>query len=454
MEVNLISSNDNPQGTIFSVRAGNACRHAPAMSCEGREQAARPQQDDLAKAAKEAKEYLENHRVMQFVQTLLQTLIPFSYMSRHFINGYGPNEKHAPVPANLLEEEKKEQNPCAAPSQPKATAAPTRGSEGTSTMCRCDIKQNSKVTRARNCEKDIPLAAGHSNSVIKDLSNPDYVLKKFDRSEARIYDEICHARDDPIKSFISHYGGIVEADGASAAETSKRFMRIGNLLKGMDNPTIMDCKLGCRSFSEKEVTDAKPRADLYEKLLKLNPDLLTEDERKLGAIAKHKYMAMRDALSSTSTLGFRIDGICSYGGQHADTHTELQHLCEEHDIVPMLMRVLPPRICSFCKNSASQQLERTKDLIRKLEELCTALQASQFFQSHEFVGASLLFVVDNERAHVHLIDLPKTEPVPEGIQIDHCSPWMPGNHEDGVLRGVESLLNLWKKALAELEAST
>jgi len=318
-------------------------------------------------------------------------------------------------------------------------------------MCRCDIKETSKVTRARKWEKDIPLASGHSNSVIKDPSNPDYVLKKFDKSEARNYEEICHAREDPIRSFISHYGGIVEADGASAAETPKRFMRIGNLLTGMDNPTIMDCKLGCRSFAEKDVINAKPRADLYEKLLKLNPDLLTEEERKLGAITKHKYLAIRDVLSSTPTLGFRIDGICSYGGQHADAHNELQHLREVPDIVPMLMRVLPLRICNVCKNSASRRLERTKDLVRKLEELCTALQASQFFQSHEFIGASLLFVVDNERAHVHLIDLAKTEPVPEGMQINHCSPWMPGNHEDGVLKGVESLLDLWKKALMELE---
>jgi 1D-myo-inositol-triphosphate 3-kinase len=321
--------------------------------------------------------------------------------------------------------------------------------KGTSMMCRCDIKETSKVTGARKRENNIPLAAGHSNSVIIDASNPDYVLKEFDESEARNYSEIC-AREDPIRSLISHYGGIVE-DGASDGETPKRFMRMGNLLTGMDNPTIMDCKLGCRSFTEENVTDATPRADLYEKLLKLHPDLLTEEEKKLGATTKYKYMSVRDALSSTPTLCFRIDGICSYGGQHADVHRELQHLCEVPAILPMLMRVLPARMCNVCKNSANQRLERTKDLVKRLDELYTALQASHFFQGHEFIGASLLFVVDNERARVHLIDLAKTEPVPEGMQINHCSPWTPGNHEDGVLKGVESLLDLWKKALAELE---
>jgi len=286
---------------------------------------------------------------------------------------------------------------------------------------------------------------------IVDTNNPDYVLKKIDESEARNYAEICRAREDPIRSFISHYGGIVEDDGASDGETPKRFMRMGNLLTGMDNPIIMDCKLGCRSFTEETVTDATPRADLYNKLLKLAPDLLTEEERKLGAITKHKYMTARDALSSTPTLGFRIDGICSCGGQHADAQKELQHLREVPAIVPMLTRVLPAMMHNVCKNRADQRLERTKDVVKRLVELRTALQASQFFQSHEFIGASLLFVVDSERVGIYLIDLAKTEPVPEGMQINHCSPWMLGNHEDGVLKGVESLLDLWKMALAELE---
>jgi len=97
------------------------------------------------------------------------------------------------------------------------------------------------------------------------------------------------------------------------------------------------------------------------------------------------------------------------------------------------------------------RLDRTKDLVKRLEELHAALQKSPFFNSHECIGTSVLFVVDKERADVHLIDFAKTEPLPEGVQVDHRSAWTPGNHEDGVLTGVESLLRLWNQALAALE---
>jgi len=185
MEVNLISSKSLPEGSIFSVRAGNVRRQAPTTSAkpfrfpefpsesplkielfqpvgsayvvlrpgetqykvnfssegavaelhvrpvEGGATAAEAQHDDLTKdkdnseTAKEAKEYLESHRVMQFVQALLQTLIkekpadPFSYMSRHFTSGYEPNEKRTPLPSNLQEDSK----PSAGSSQPTPGAA-------------------------------------------------------------------------------------------------------------------------------------------------------------------------------------------------------------------------------------------------------------------------------------------------------------------------------------------
>ena len=55
----------------------------------------------------------------------------------------------------------------------------------------------------------------------------------------------------------------------------------------------------------------------------------------------------------------------------------------------------------------------------------------------QLIGSSLLFVHDNTKACIWLIDFGKTVPVPEGTRIDHKSPWEVGNHEDGYLIGIE-----------------
>lgn len=318
------------------------------------------------------------------------------------------------------------------------------------------VDEASEVTRSKQFERRsvIVRAAGHEKSVKKDKSNPDFILKPYDAVEARNYDTIDKAKDDPIRDFVGSYGGVEthnETDAASPDQAPKKFMRIANLLANRDNPCVMDCKLGVRTFQETELNSKKQRADLYENLLKLDSSLITDEERERGAITKHKWMATRDATSSSSTLGFRIDGICSREGQRADTKKELQKLREVSDIVPMLLRVLPPRIRNDSESSARRRLDRTRDLIERLKALHAALQTSPFFNSHECIGTSVLFVVDKERADVHLIDFAKTEPLPEGVHIDHRSAWIRGNHEDGVLTGVESLLRLWNQALAALE---
>eukprot|EP00411_Alexandrium_monilatum_P061729 CAMPEP_0175535284 /NCGR_PEP_ID=MMETSP0096-20121207/24118_1 /TAXON_ID=311494 /ORGANISM="Alexandrium monilatum, Strain CCMP3105" /LENGTH=256 /DNA_ID=CAMNT_0016838073 /DNA_START=136 /DNA_END=904 /DNA_ORIENTATION=+ len=165
MEISLFAHNNLPEGSIFSIRAGTVRRQAAVsnnrpfrfpskpmdsplkvevfkpvgtayvvlrpgeeqykVSFKGMEEApmscevhVKPVQDGAAPlppaeenvkesstSAKEAKDYLEGHQVMQFVQALLQTLIkdkptdPYSYMARHFSNGYEPSEQRAPVPA-------------------------------------------------------------------------------------------------------------------------------------------------------------------------------------------------------------------------------------------------------------------------------------------------------------------------------------------------------------------
>lgn len=48
---------------------------------------------------------------------------------------------------------------------------------------------------------------------------------------------------------------------------------------------------------------------MYEKMMKLDPSALTAEEHALKGVTKWRYLRWRDNTTSTSSLGFRIEGI-------------------------------------------------------------------------------------------------------------------------------------------------
>merc|ERR1719329_492781 len=110
--------------------------------------------------------------------------------------------------------------------------------------------------------------------------------------------------------FIPRFQGSLESqdDNGNPAQ----FIRITNLLHGFISPKVMDVKIGVRTFLESECKNKKPRPDLYEKMAKLYPAELTDSESAEKAITKHRWMTVRDKVTTIGTMGYRIDGIAGH----------------------------------------------------------------------------------------------------------------------------------------------
>ena len=79
---------------------------------------------------------------------------------------------------------------------------------------------------------------------------------------------------------------------------------------------------------------------------------------------------------------------------------------------------------------------------------CTRARSQEWFARHEFIGSSLLIVYDRndrQKSGLWCIDFGRTHPAPQPLM--HTVPWVLGNHEDGYLVGVQSLLDMWTSVL-------
>ncbi|TWW77169.1 inositol-trisphosphate 3-kinase Cb [Takifugu flavidus] len=253
------------------------------------------------------------------------------------------------------------------------------------------------------------------------------LLKRYCESEQQCLEKLMK---DMLRPYVPGYYGVVQRD-------EQDYNLMDDLLAEFDSPSIMDCKMGSRTYLEEELKKARERPrlrkDMYDKMVAVDPGAPTEEERAQQGILKPRYMQWRETLSSTATLGFRIEGIKKADGT---CNTNFKKTKNREQVMQAL------------EDFVGGNTQILKLYLQRLEEIRLVLEQSQFFRTHEVVGSSLLFVHDaSGKARVWMIDFGKTVPLPEPQTLDHRTAWVEGNREDGYLWGLDNLIDIFSSML-------
>ncbi|EDW30674.1 GL26915 [Drosophila persimilis] len=271
--------------------------------------------------------------------------------------------------------------------------------------------------------------AGHQGN-FKAGPEPGTVLKKLCPKEEECFQILMQ---DLLRPYVPVFKGQV------TSEDGDLYLQLQDLLSDYVQPCVMDCKVGVRTYLEEELSKAKEkpklRKDMYDKMIQIDAQAPTLEEHAAKAVTKPRYMVWRETISSTATLGFRIEMLEERGHQFR----RVQNDDGREQIKMAFMEVL---------SGHASILPR---YIQRLRAIRATLAVSEFFQTHEVIGSSLLFVHDHNHASIWLIDFAKTVSLPPELHIDHYSAWKVGNHEDGYLIGINNLIDIFVELQAALE---
>ncbi|XP_073824126.1 inositol-trisphosphate 3-kinase-like protein [Musca autumnalis] len=266
--------------------------------------------------------------------------------------------------------------------------------------------------------------SGHPESIVPCASG---VVRKrvssFSDYEVLAYQQLSQ---EPLTSRI-----VPEFYGNIQLESGEMFIELQDLLKGFKDPCVMDIKMGCRTFLESEVTNKTLRPDLYQKMIKVDANAPTPEEHQQQAITKLRYMLFREAMSSSQNKGFRIEAIRLKG---KPPMKDLKTVRTSEQIAQTIDQFLN------CKKSVQ------KELINRLKHMRSVMEKSKFFQTHEIVGSSIFIVYDDTKVGCWLIDFAKSRPLPENVKVNHRVEWIPGNREEGLLKGMDELIHAFESA--------
>lgn len=271
-------------------------------------------------------------------------------------------------------------------------------------------KTNGWVQLSGHPESIVPAATG---IVRKRVSGPN-------DSEVKAYMSI--SADTYASKLVPKFLGVQEIQGECHIE-------LQDLLHGFKEPSVIDIKMGCRTFLESEVTNKTLRPDLYKKMMAVDSSAPTEEEHKQQAITKLRYMLFREKMSSSQSKGFRIEALRIRGNEAVNDLKTLQSTNQIQDTIQHFL---------------NGRKTTTKDITKRLKSMRNLMEKSEFFRTHEIVGSSVFIVYDDEKIGAWLIDFAKSRELPSGVTVNHRKQWAPGNCEEGLLRGMDELIKVFE----------
>ncbi|XP_049788500.1 inositol-trisphosphate 3-kinase homolog isoform X2 [Schistocerca nitens] len=242
-----------------------------------------------------------------------------------------------------------------------------------------------------------------------------------DDAERRVYEAL--GADPLLRDLAPRYFREVTFRG-------QRFIELQDLLAGFRDPNVMDVKMGTRTFLESEVSKTTARHDLYQKMVQVDPSAPTPEEHEAKAVTKLRYMQFREQQSSTCSHGFRIEAMKFRGSPPV---TDLKKVKSRSELLATVALFLGGR------EDVRQRL------VARLREIRTKFEQSEYFKRHEVVGSSVFMIYDDTKVGAWIIDFAKTHPVPQGVEVTHRKPWIQGNHEEGFLFGLDSLIRIMEE---------
>ncbi|XP_067620545.1 inositol-trisphosphate 3-kinase homolog isoform X2 [Eurosta solidaginis] len=263
-------------------------------------------------------------------------------------------------------------------------------------------------------ESIVPTTAGIVRKRVANLTDSEVLAYKMLTQETQ------------TAKIVPQFYGAQELNG-------ENFIELQDLLTGFKDPCVMDIKMGCRTFLETEVTNKTLRPDLYKKMVAVDPLAPTPEEDEAQAITKLRYMLFRESMSSSQSKGFRIEALRLRGRAPVK---DLKTVRNSDQITQTIEQFLG------AKRSV------TKELIKRLKHMRMVMEKSAFFQRHEVVGSSIFIVYDDDKVGVWLIDFAKSRPLPTGVSVNHRATWIPGNCEEGLLKGMDELINSFENVYA------